>query len=69
MAYNDKFGPDAQTQAQRSWVLAQMQDAIPSLKTKAKATASMRHLYAQYVAGDLSWLEVRQAIDAANGLT
>ena len=67
MTYDYKFGPAAQTQEQRSWVLAQMQDAIPSLKTKA--TAYMRQLFAQYVAGDLSWLQVRQAIDTANSLT
>jgi len=63
MAYDARFGPNAQTPAQRARVLAQMQAAIPSLKTNA--TASARQLYARYVAGELSWAETRQAIDAA----
>jgi len=62
MEYNPKFGPAAQTPEQRAWVLAQMQAVIPSLKTKA--TAYARHLYSQYVAGELSWLQMRQALDA-----
>jgi hypothetical protein len=64
MAYDHKFGPSAQTPAQRAWVLAQMQEIIPSLKTKA--TAYTRELYAQYVAGALSWPQMRQAIDEAS---
>jgi len=39
-----------------------MQAVIPSLK--AKATAYACHLYSQYVAGELSWLQMRQALDA-----
>ena len=66
MAYDYKFGPMAQTPAQRAWVLEQMQEVIPALKTKA--TAYARQVYARYVAGELSWPEVRQAIDAATGL-
>jgi hypothetical protein len=62
MTYNSRFGPEAQTPAQRAWVLAQMQEVIPSLKTNA--TAYAHQLYAQYVAGDLSWLQVRQALDS-----
>jgi len=62
MENNPKFGPAAQTPEQRAWVLAQMQAVIPSLKTKA--TAYARHLYSQYVAGELSWLQMRQALDA-----
>lgn len=58
-----KFGPAAQTPEQRAWVLAQMQRVIPSLKTKA--TAYAQHLYTCYVAGELSWLQVRQALDTA----
>ena len=63
MAYDARFGPYAQTPAQRAWVLAQMQAVIPGLKTKA--TTSARQLYARYVAGELSWLEVYYALKAA----
>lgn len=61
MTYDPKFGPAAQTPEQRTWVLEQMQNVIPSLKTKA--TAYTRHLYSRYVAGELSWLQVRQALN------
>ena len=67
VAYDYKFGPAAQTPEQRTQVLRQMQDVIPSLKTKA--TAYARQLYTQYIAGELSWPQVRQAIDAATALT
>ncbi|WP_258567703.1 MULTISPECIES: hypothetical protein [Hymenobacter] len=40
-----------------------MQATFPKLRTKASAVASQ--LYARYVAGELSWLQVRQALDAA----
>ncbi|OUJ72375.1 hypothetical protein [Hymenobacter crusticola] len=60
MAYDARFGPNAQTPAQRAWVLAQMQDVIPGLKTKV--TPADRQLYARYVAGELSWTDMRQAI-------
>lgn len=63
MNYNPKFGPAAQTPEQRAWVLEQMQRVIPGLKTKA--TAYAQQLYARYIAGELSWSQVRQAIDAA----
>jgi len=61
MTYDSKFGPAAQTPEQRAWVLEQMQNVIPSLKTKA--TAYAQQLYSRYVAGELSWLQVRQALD------
>lgn len=61
MTYDPKFGPAAQTPEQRTWVLEQMQSIIPSLKTKA--TTYAKHLYSRYVAGELSWLQVRQALD------
>lgn len=67
MAYDYNFGPAAQTPEQRAWVLKQMQDVIPSLKTRA--TTYTCQLYARYIAGELSWLQVRQAIDAAATLT
>lgn len=63
MTYDSKFGPAAQTPEQRAWVLQQMQRVIPSLKTKA--TAYAKQLYARYVAGELSWGQVREALDTA----
>ncbi|AMJ64148.1 hypothetical protein [Hymenobacter sp. PAMC 26628] len=63
MAHNPKFGPSAQTPQQRAWVLEQMQTVIPSLKAKAPPHA--QQLYRRYVAGELSWGEVRQALDGA----
>lgn len=62
---NPHFGPDAQTPTQRARVLRQMQDALPALKTQA--TAHARQLYAEYVAGALSWADVRLALAAATG--
>jgi hypothetical protein len=62
MVQDSKFGPAAQTPEQRAWVLEQMQRMIPSLKTKA--TAYAQQLYSRYVAGELSWGQVRQALDA-----
>ncbi|QKG56897.1 hypothetical protein GKZ68_09820 [Hymenobacter sp. BRD128] len=63
MNYNPAFGPAAQTREQRARVLQQMQATFPRLKTKASAYA--RQLYERYVAGELSWLQVRQALDIA----
>ncbi len=63
MVHNPKFGPSAQTPQQRAWVLEQMQTVIPSLKAKAPPHALQ--LYQRYVAGELSWGEVRQALDGA----
>lgn len=59
MAYDARFGPSAQTPEQRALVLAQMKDAVPSLK---KPTVFAQQLYARYVAGELSWLDVEQAL-------
>jgi hypothetical protein len=64
MAYNPKFGSAAQTPEQRAWVLAQMQDAIPSLKSKV--TACVQHGYDRYIAGELSWTEMRQVLETTN---
>ena len=61
MEYNPKFGPGAQTPSQRRTVLMRLQDAIPSLRTKA--TPYAKQLYGRYVAGELSWPEVRQALN------
>lgn len=62
-----KFGPNAQTPAQRAHVLAQLQATLPGLKTRA--TDAARQLYARYVAGELSWDEVRHARDAGRSGT
>jgi hypothetical protein len=62
MAYDARFGPAAQTPAQRAGVLEQLKAALPYLKTNA--TPSARQLYARYVAGELSWAGVRQALNA-----
>jgi hypothetical protein len=64
MTTNPTFGPAAQTREQRARVLQQMQSTFPSLKTKA--TTDTCRLYERYVAGELSWLQVRQALDAAH---
>ncbi|MDF7815711.1 hypothetical protein [Hymenobacter sp. YC55] len=62
MAPDARYGPYARTPAQRAWVLQQMQAALPGLHKKAPAAA--RPLYARYVAGELSWLEVYHALQA-----
>jgi hypothetical protein len=61
MSYDAKFGPAAQTPEQRVWVLQQMQAMLPNLKVKVMAYA--QQLYERYIAGELSWLEVRYALD------
>lgn len=60
MAYDIRFGPSAQTPEQRALVLTQMRDAVPSLKVRP--TAFGQQLFARYVAGELSWLEVHAAL-------
>lgn len=61
-SYNPDFGPAAQTPEQRAGVVKRMQQAIPSLKKQVNAQASA--LYAHYVAGEMSWQEIRQAMEA-----
>ena len=63
MAYDTRFGPSAQTPQQRANVLRQLQLVYPQLRTKA--TPYAHELYARYVSGELSWPEVRRALDAA----
>ena len=62
---NPKFGPAAQTPAQREWVVTQMHHALPNLKKQLNASA--KALYARYVAGELSWQQMRQAMDVGAG--
>ncbi|MGY2134949.1 hypothetical protein ACW9KT_22145 [Hymenobacter sp. HD11105] len=66
MAYDDKFGPDAQSPQQRAYVLAQMQAVLPTLKTNA--TAYIQRLYARYIAGELSWGQVRELREAPHSI-
>ena len=63
MAYDSRFGPVAQTPQQRAHVLRQLQAVHPRLKTRA--TAYAEQLYARYVAGELTWYDVRQLLDRA----
>jgi hypothetical protein len=62
---NPQFGPAAQTPAQRAWVVTQMHQALPSLKKQL--TAPAHALYARYVAGELSWQQMRQAMEVGTG--
>ena len=64
MPHDSRFGPAAQTPAARTWVLQQMQAVLPALR---KASPATHALYDQYVAGELSWAEMRQALDGAPG--
>lgn len=65
MAYDSRFGPYAQTPQQRAYVLQQLQATIPRLKTQA--TAFAQRLYARYIAGEITWADVRQLLDTALG--
>lgn len=60
-SYNSKFGPAAQTPAQRTRVMHQMQQALPSLTKQFKAQSA---LCAQYISGELSWEQLRQQLAA-----
>jgi hypothetical protein len=51
-----KFGPNAQTPAQRAYVLQQVKAANPEMARNA--TPYTHQLYGRYVAGELSWAEV-----------
>jgi hypothetical protein len=61
MSYDPRFGPSAQTPQQRARVLEQLQAVHPKLKTHA--TPYAKQLYARYIAGELTWVEVREALD------
>ena len=63
MAYDARFGPTAHTPAQRAWVLEQLQAIVTDLKNPA--TTANQQLYARYVAGELTWADVHQALNAA----
>ncbi|RIY04817.1 hypothetical protein D0T11_21435 [Hymenobacter rubripertinctus] len=57
-----KFGPDAQTPAQRAYVLQQAKAANPGIVRNA--TPYTHQLYGRYVAGELSWAQVCELRDA-----
>lgn len=61
MTYDPKFGPAAQTPEDRAWVLYQMQQTIPSLKKSLNARS--RALHAKYINGELSWSQMREAMN------
>jgi hypothetical protein len=63
MAYDPRFGPNAQTPGQRAYVLQQLQAACPRLR--ALATPQAVQLFARYVGGELTWPEVQAALDDA----
>ncbi|OUJ71389.1 hypothetical protein [Hymenobacter crusticola] len=62
MSYDPKYGPDAQTSAQRAYVLQQMQATNPARYSKLSAYVTT--LLTRYVDGELSWTQV-QALRAA----
>jgi hypothetical protein len=62
---NPQFGPAAQTPAQRAWVVTQMHQALPGLKKQL--TAPARALYDRYIAGEMSWQQMRQAMKVGAG--
>lgn len=59
------YGPAAQTPADRATVLVRMQAAVPRLRRPLSPYVAQLH--ARYVAGELSWLQVCLALDAAPG--
>lgn len=64
MPDDPRFGPSAQTPAQRARVLLQMQAVFPNLR--APVADAAQALYDRYVTGELSWAQVRAALDAAS---
>lgn len=65
MADDPRYGPHAQTPAQRAYVLAQLKSANP--RPFQNLTPRAQALHERYVAGELTWEQVRQALDAAIG--
>ncbi|WP_201980694.1 hypothetical protein [Hymenobacter rubidus] len=63
MSYDPRFGPAAQTPVQRANVLRQLLTTYPKLGAATPALA--QQLFASYVAGELSWCDVRRALDGA----
>lgn len=65
MAYDSKYGPCAQTPQQRAYVLQQMLTTYAP-RRRRQAPAGLGQLYDRYVAGELSWNEVRALRDAGS---
>ncbi|OGX91009.1 hypothetical protein [Hymenobacter coccineus] len=61
MLYDFHFGPAAQTPAARAWVLQHMQALLPNLRA---TTPAAQWFCTRYVAGELSWEQLRAALDA-----
>lgn len=61
MLHNFAFGPAAQTPAQRALVLLRMQQALPHLRKAL--SPQVQQLHARYVAGELTWSQVYEALD------
>lgn len=57
MNYDLKYGPQAQTPEQRAYVLQQMKSANPTYYIRV--TSCVAALFTRYVAGELSWEQVR----------
>lgn len=66
MAYDNKFGPAAQTQQQRASILRQML-AVAS-EARVKLPLHVQALHQRYVAGELSWNEVCALREAPSAL-
>ncbi|GAB3573448.1 hypothetical protein [Hymenobacter daeguensis] len=64
MAYDPRFGPAAQTPQQRAFVLRQLQQTFPQLA--ARVSGLTQQLFDGYVAGELTWTDVRRALDSAH---
>lgn len=63
MASAPPYGPLAQTPQQRAFVLGQMLATYPKWRTRR--SAYVRQLHERYVAGELSWDDVRALRDAS----
>ena len=61
MLPDPRYGPAAQTPAQRAQVLWQMKQTFPRLR---RASACVQPLFGRYVAGEISWLELCALRDA-----
>lgn len=61
MTYDPRFGPAAQTPQQRAYVLHQLKVTFPRLATRAPALS--QPLFDRYVAGELTWTEVRRHLN------
>lgn len=61
MAYDPRFGSEAQTPAQRARVLAQMQRTFPARRCRS---SQQQAIYERYVQGELTWEQVCQLLES-----